>query len=226
MSSKYERQKVLIGYRYYNKEHMKVTILGDRYNLQTSSKGKKRSFIPKTKRAVTLKFGKMYLWIVLSFIVLSASMFEASKVSENVLKDNKGEEYDVIDVQIGNTDIAIIQKDGVILADEITSVDKEYSIIKYNGTCNVQFYEDTSDSKTCYEAFEDDVSIPNDTKTEIKEECGELDIAYVKAVHCNTQHGIQKRSCCYYNYLGRCYRMIGWWVYRYYICWYTVFRCY
>ncbi|VDI06089.1 Hypothetical predicted protein [Mytilus galloprovincialis] len=114
-------------------------------------------------------------------------MFEASKVSENVLKDNKGEKYDVIDVQIGNTDIAIIQKDGVILADEITSDDKEYAIIKYNGTCNVQFDEDSSDSNTCYEAFEDNESIPNDTKAEIKEECGDLDIAYVKAVDCNTR---------------------------------------
>ncbi|XP_052090457.1 uncharacterized protein LOC127727077 [Mytilus californianus] len=170
----------------------------------------------------------MYGWIVLSYFVLSASMFETSKVSENVLKDNKGEEYDVIDVQIGNTDIAIIQKDGVILADEINSKDTEYSIIKYNRTCNVQFYEvnDTPDSKTCYEAFEDNESIPNDTKTEIKEECGDLDIAYVKAVHCNTQHGIQKRSCCYYYYLGRCYRRIGWLGYIYYICWYRVFRCY
>ncbi|XP_052090455.1 uncharacterized protein LOC127727076 isoform X1 [Mytilus californianus] len=89
----------------------------------------------------------MYRWIVLSFIVLNASMFEASKVSENVLKDNKGGDYDVIDVEIGNTDIAIIKKDGVILADEITSKDKEYSIIKYNRTCNVQFYENTASKK-------------------------------------------------------------------------------
>ncbi|XP_052090458.1 uncharacterized protein LOC127727078 [Mytilus californianus] len=167
----------------------------------------------------------MYGWIVLSYFVLSVSMFETSKVSENVLKDNKGGEYDVIDVQIGNTDIAIIQKDGVILADEITSKDKEYSIIKYNRTCNVQFYEDTSDSKACYEAFKDNESIPNDTKAEIKEECGDLDIAYVKAVRCDTEHGIQKRSCYYYSYLYRCCRRIGWW-YRCYICRYTVLRCY
>ncbi|CAC5387761.1 unnamed protein product [Mytilus coruscus] len=170
----------------------------------------------------------MYRWIVLSYIVLSASLFEASKVSENVLKDNKGQEYDVIDVQIGNTDTAVIQKDGVILADKITSKEKEYSIIKYNRTCNVQFYDvnDTQDSETCYEAFEDDESIPNDTKTEIKEECGDLDIAYVKAVHCNTQDGIQKRACYYYYYLGRCCRMIGLWRYRCYTCWYRVIRCY
>ncbi|XP_076094545.1 uncharacterized protein LOC143065083 [Mytilus galloprovincialis] len=167
----------------------------------------------------------MYRWIVLSCFVLSASMFEASKVSEKVLKDNKGQEYDVIDVQIGNTDIAIIQKDGVILADEITSEDKEYSIIKYNGTCNVQF-EDPSDSKTCYEAFEDDESIPNDTKTEIIEECGDLDIAYVKAVDCNTQQGIQKRSCCYYYYPFRCCNGRGWWSHICYICWHPVFCCY
>ncbi|XP_071173785.1 uncharacterized protein [Mytilus edulis] len=167
----------------------------------------------------------MYRWIVLSCIVLSASMLEASKVSENVLKDEKGQEYDVIDVQIGNTDIAIIQKDGVILADEITSEDKEYSVIKFNGTCNVQF-EDPSESKTCYEAFEDDESIPNDTKTEIKEECGDLDIAYVKAVDCNTQQGIQKRSCCYYYYPVRCCNGRGWLRRRCYIYWYTVIRCF
>ena len=46
--------------------------------------------------------------------------------------------------------------------------------------------QDTSDSNTCYEAFEDNASIPNNTKAEIKEECGDLDIAYVKAVDCNT----------------------------------------
>ncbi|XP_063430075.1 uncharacterized protein LOC134712453 isoform X2 [Mytilus trossulus] len=171
-------------------------------------------------------YEKMYRWIVLLFIVLSASMFEASKVSENVLKDKKGEEYDVIDVQIGKTDIAIIQKDGVVLADEITSEDKEYAIIKYNGTCNVQFDEDTQDAETCYEAFEDNASIPDHTKAEIKEECGALDIAYVKAVDCTTEQGIQKRSCGYYWYVGRCCNGRGWWSKRCYICWYHVYCCY
>ncbi|VDI11155.1 Hypothetical predicted protein [Mytilus galloprovincialis] len=164
-----------------------MNVADDKFPPYLNTGFKQRSFKPQIRTAVNSKFEKMYKGIVLSFILLSASMFEASKVSENVLKDNKGGEYDVIDVEIGNTDIAIIKKDGVILADEITSKDKEYSIIKYNGTCNVQFYEDPSDSKTCHEAFEDDESIPNDTKAEIKEECGDLDIAYVKAVHCNTE---------------------------------------
>ncbi|VDI06090.1 Hypothetical predicted protein [Mytilus galloprovincialis] len=56
------------------------------------------------------------------------------KVLENVLKDNKGGEYDVIEVRIGNTDIAIIQKDGVILADEISSVDKPFYFNLQNTT--------------------------------------------------------------------------------------------
>ncbi|XP_076094531.1 uncharacterized protein LOC143065077 [Mytilus galloprovincialis] len=203
-----------------------MNVADDKFPLYLNTGFKQRSFKPQIRTAVNSKFEKMYKGIVLSFILLSASMFEASKVSENVLKDNKGGEYDVIDVQIGNTDIAIIKKDGVILADEITSKNKEYSIIKYNGNCNVQFYEDPSDSKTCHEAFEDDENIPNDTKAEIKEECGDLDIAYVKAVHCNKEHGIQKRACYYYYYIGRCCRRRWWNKYSCYICWYRTIRCY
>ncbi|VDI11159.1 Hypothetical predicted protein [Mytilus galloprovincialis] len=178
MSSNYKSQRDLISW-YYNKEHMQVSILDSRYNIQKSSRDKKSE--------------TMYRQIVLSFIVLSASMFEASKVSENVLKDNKGQEYDVIDVQIGNTDIAIIMKDGVILADEITSKNK-----------------DTSDSNTCYEAFEDNASIPNNTKAEIKEECGDLDIAYVKAVDCNTgmiSDSVAIETTNYMHKLGKCFKI-------------------
>ena len=114
-------------------------------------------------------------------------------MSEETIKDSDGNVYDVTDVTDDKTDIVIIKKSGKILEEQITNSDKDYTIVKTNGTCNVQFYE--AAPKECYEA-----TVPSDVPDDIKAECGDLEVLYVKTVDCPAEGGIQKRACYYYYF--------------------------
>ena len=151
-------------------------------------------------------------------LIFCINLNQAVQVSEETIKGSDGNVYDVTDVTDDKTDIVIIKKNGKIVEEQITQADKDYTIVKTNGTCNVQFYEEST--KDCYEA-----TVPTDVPADIKAECGDIEIVYVKTVDCPKEGEIQKRSCYYYYYWRYwCIRIWRW--RRCYFRRYRIVRCY
>ena len=150
-------------------------------------------------------------------LIFCISLNQAVQVSEETIKGSDGNVYDVTDVTGDTTDVVIIKKNGKILEQQITQKDKDYTIVKKNGTCNIQFYEESP--KECHEA-----TVPTEVPDDVKAECGDLEVVYVKSVDCPAEGEIQKRSCYYYYYWR--YWCIRYWRWRrcyYYVI--RVFRC-
>ncbi|MCJ0307450.1 hypothetical protein JY789_19060, partial [Clostridioides difficile] len=157
---------------------------------------------------------KMLRSFSLVFILFfCVSLNQAVDVSEETIKGSDGNVYDVTDVTGDKTDIVIIKKNGKIMEQQITQIDKDYTIVKTNGTCNIQFYEESP--KECNEA-----TVPTKVPDDIKAECGDLEVVYVKSVDCPAEGEIQKRSCyIYYYWRYWCIR-----IWRWRRCYYRIIR--
>ena len=152
-------------------------------------------------------------------LIFCISLNQAVQVSEETIKGSDGNVYDVTDVTDDKADIVIIKKNGKIVEQQITQKDKDYTIVKTNGTCNIEMYEESP--KQCHEA-----TVPTEIPDDVKAECGDLEVVYVKSVDCPSEGEIQKRACYYYYYWR--YWCIRYWGGRmrcyYYIL--RIHRCY
>ena len=75
-------------------------------------------------------------------------------MSEETIKGSDGNVYDVTDVAGDTTDVVIIKKNGnLVFERQITQKDKDYTIVKKNGTCNIQFYEESNTKSAMKQQF-------------------------------------------------------------------------
>ncbi|XP_076109121.1 uncharacterized protein LOC143077955 [Mytilus galloprovincialis] len=125
----------------------------------------------------------------------------ASKTKHRMVTDKDGTKYDVTEIIDGDKDVSIIKKDGEIIEQQIMHQNEGYIVFMQNDTCSVEFH-DAADTGDCYRGI-----VPNDDEitAEIREECGDLQIVFVRLAECpdhskvHTDHehgGIQKRWPC------------------------------